>query len=90
MGYAHPHLERCGFRYPYTPRVMISRNFQQADTIIELARTTILDNTKALENIHQALMEHIRQKEVIVDKMKECRKDRDTKFTELLKKKKYD
>jgi hypothetical protein len=69
---------------------MISRNFQQADTIIELARTTILDNTKALENIHQALMEHIRQKEVIVDKMKECRKDRDTKFTELLKKKKYD
>ncbi|MDP2217179.1 MAG: hypothetical protein Q8J68_07840 [Methanolobus sp.] len=47
------------------------------DRFFSFAENTIKENTSALRVMHEALMQHMKQKEPIVADMKECRRDRD-------------
>ena len=62
---------------------MIKKSFAQADVILELAKSTINENTKALQKMQESLSQHIIQKDVFIEEMKDCRKLRDEKFDKL-------
>lgn len=47
------------------------------DRVFSLAENTIKENTAALREMHDALMQHMKSKEPIVQEIKECRRDRD-------------
>ena len=47
------------------------------DRVFTLAENTIKENTAALFKMHEALAEHIKAKEPIIEEIKECRRDRD-------------
>lgn len=47
------------------------------DRVFILSESTIKENTAALRQMYEALMQHMRAKEPIVLEMKECRRDRD-------------
>lgn len=68
-----------------------NRAFQQADAVLELARTTIqlntesfAKNTEALNKMQECLIQHMQQKDKIFDILKECRKERNDKLKEIL------
>jgi len=64
-------------------RTMITRNFILSDRVMQLAEDTIKENTKALQYMHEALIQHIRQKEDIVKQMDICRKERDEQYRDM-------
>ncbi len=47
------------------------------DRFFSFAETTIKENTAALRDMHEALMQHMKQKEPIILEIKECKRDRD-------------
>lgn len=47
------------------------------DRVFSLAENTIKENTVALREMHEALMQHMKQKEPIVGEIKECKRERD-------------
>ena len=77
--------------------MMMKRSYEQADAILDLARTTIQRNTEALEHMQDSLLRHMKQKDVLVEaiqdqtetfvaQMKDCKNGRDKKLAEILKK----
>jgi hypothetical protein len=76
---------------------MTARNAIQADQILDLARTTISENTEALHNMSEILVNNIKQKESLVTaiheqttqliaKLEGCKQSRDKQFREVLRK----
>lgn len=66
---------------------------EQSQKILAFAETTIKENTKALERMHEGLMTHIRQKDELIkqnnefiEEVNECRKKKDRMLRELLDK----
>lgn len=47
------------------------------DRVFSLAENTIKENTIALREMHEALIQHMKQKEPIIEEIKECKRDRD-------------
>lgn len=68
-------------------KAMIARNFLQADMILDMAKNTIKENTEALEKMQEALIQHLKQKEIMIENMTHCKKERDVQIKELLKRK---
>lgn len=65
--------------------------------ILQLSEKTISDNTRALERMQESLLEHMHQKESLIEaiqdqtdtfigQMKECKNGRDKQLREILKK----
>lgn len=56
---------------------MQQKVFQQADKMLSLTETVIVENTKTLQQIRDTMEVHTRQKEPIIQEFKECRRERD-------------
>ena len=67
---------------------MIHRSFEQADMILNLAKDTIQRNTEALEHMQDSLIAHMKQKDLLIKIMEDCKKTRDKQMQELLEIKK--
>ena len=78
-------------------KIMIARNFVLADRVMALAEDTIKENSAALLLMKEALLDHIQQKDTIVEaihnqtttitsKMQDCKANRDKQLREIFKK----
>jgi len=61
----------------------MDRAFAQADKILDMAETTIKENTIALGKMNDCLINHTKQKDLFIEEMKDCRKDRNEQIKEL-------
>lgn len=62
---------------------MTKKVFDQSDRTLNLAENVILENTKTLQQMRDALESHIKQKEPIIEQIKECRQERNGFFRSL-------
>lgn len=65
---------------------MQKKAFSQSYAVIELTKTIIKENTTALEKMNENLSAHIKQKDILIERIKDCRKERNEKLDELINK----
>ncbi len=72
----------------YLVYVLLKRNqertFQQADAILDLAKTTISDNTAALEQMHESLIRYMKIKDDLLCTVKDIKNEQNAKFKAVL------